>query len=218
VKVNDDFSNLSKEIAKATPTGVKMANYNPSNTAAKCPDIDATWAAVATPLPPVANLDACSCMMDTLGCTVNTDKVDEKDFGDLFGVVCGYKSGKYCQGIARNATTGSYGAYGMCNATEQLAFAFNQYALANSNGGCDFSGSATTKVAAKTTSGACSTLLSQAGAAGTGTVTSAPTGASAAKSTGAGSALGVSHFETGFLTMGVYLIGASLSGMAMILL
>jgi hypothetical protein len=194
-----------------------MAEYNPTNTAAKCPDLDATWAAVATPLPPAANAEACSCMMDTLGCTVNTNKVNSENYGDLFGVVCGYKSGKYCAGIARNATTGSYGAYGMCNATEQLAFAFNQYALANSNGGCDFSGSATTKVAAKTTSGACGTLLSQAGAAGTGTVTSAPTG-DAAKSTGAGSALGVSHFETGFLTMGVYLIGASLSGMAMILL
>jgi hypothetical protein len=195
-----------------------MADYNPTNTAAaSCPAVDATWAAVATPLPPAANTAACSCMMDTLGCTVNTDKVDEEDFGDLFGVVCGYKSGKYCEGITRNATTGTYGAYGMCNATEQLAFAFNQYALANKNGGCDFSGSATTKVAAKTTSGSCATLLAQAGTDGAGTVTSAPTGG-AAGSTGAGSALGVSHFETGFLTMGVYLVGASLSGMAMILL
>ena len=42
VKTNKDFDNLSKEIAKATPSGVKMDSYNPSNTAAAaCPKVTA---------------------------------------------------------------------------------------------------------------------------------------------------------------------------------
>ena len=218
MKPNADFSNLSKEIAKVTATGVNSASYNPTNTVpAQCPSVDATWAAVATPLPPVANAEACSCMMDSLTCSVNTSKVQPKDYEKLFGFICGASDGKYCAGIAKNATSGAYGAYGMCSDTEQLAFAINAYAAANKNGGCDFSGSATTKVAAATTAASCSSLLAQAGTAGTGTLTSAPTG-STPKSTGAATGLTISHLEIGFLSMGIYVFGAALSGMAMILL
>ncbi|KAF2702633.1 carbohydrate-binding module family 43 protein [Pleomassaria siparia CBS 279.74] len=216
VQTNADFSNLSKEIAKATPTGVQSSNYKPSHTAASCPSLGSSWNAVATPLPPVANAAACACMVDTLTCAV-TDSVKEADYGDLFGFICGLKSGKYCAGIGRNATTGTYGAYGMCSAQEQLNFAVHQYALANPNGGCSFSGSATSKAVAKTTAASCTSLLQQAGTNGAGTVTSSPTGG-AAQSTGASTGMATSHMENGLLTMGVYVFGAALSGMAMILL
>lgn len=217
-----DFTALSTQIAKVTPSALNSASYNPTNTAATCPSIASDWAAKGTPLPPVANDRACSCMMDSLTCVVS-NSVNVKNYGDLFGTVCGYSSGKFCAGIQKNATTGTYGAYGMCNSTEQLAFALNQYALANPNGGCDFSGSAVTKQAVKTQASDCKALMSQAGSAGTGTVTSAPTAsggaaASGSKSAGAGVALTVPSFETGLLQLGVYVFGAMLSGMAMILL
>jgi hypothetical protein len=200
-----------------------MNDYNPTNTAAaKCPSVNSDWGAVATPLPPTANADACACMMDTLSCTVDS-KVDEKDYGDLFGIVCGYQGGKFCAGINKNVTEGdSYGAYGMCNTTQQLAFALNAYNKAN--GDCDFSGSATAKQAAQTTAAKCAPLLEQAGEAGTGTVTSAPTGTggtgsgSGGSSKGAAPGLTVPSFETGLLGLGAYLGVAALSGIAMVLL
>lgn len=200
-----------------------MNSYNPTNTAAaKCPDVNKEWAAVASPLPPSANADACSCMVQTLSCVVNTAKVSEKDYGDVFSTVCGYEDGKFCAGINKNMTLGPYGAYGMCNATEQLGFALNQYAEANPNGGCDFDGQATSKAPATTTASACADLLKQAGSAGTGTVTSAPTGSGGAAGTGnpKGAAAGLTapRLEFGLLGLGVYVAAAAMSGMAMILL
>ncbi|KAF9701654.1 hypothetical protein EKO04_000721 [Ascochyta lentis] len=222
VTTNKDFDNLSKEIAKATPSGVKMADYKPSNTAAaSCPKVTAgTWEAESSPLPPTANAQLCSCMMDTLSCVV-ADKTDEDDFGDMFGFVCGLKDGQYCAGINRNITSGAYGSYGMCSAKEQLSFAVNAYAKAVS-GGCSFKGKATTKSAtASPTASGCSNLLKEVGAAGTGSVTSAPQASGSASgsgsnSTGAASGLMVPSLNSG--AMGLYLLGAVASGMAMILL
>lgn len=221
VTTNKDFDNLSKEIAKATPSGVKMADYKPSNTAAaSCPKVTSgTWEAESSPLPPVVNSDLCSCMMDTLSCVV-ADKTTEDDFGDMFGFVCGLKDGQYCAGINRNVTAGTYGSYGMCSSKEQLSFAVNAYAKAVS-GGCSFKGKATTKSAtASPTASGCSNLLKEAGAAGTGSVTSAPKASgsgssSSANSTGAASGLTI---PSGSMGMGMYLLGAVASGMAMVLL
>ncbi|OCK84888.1 carbohydrate-binding module family 43 protein [Lepidopterella palustris CBS 459.81] len=218
-----DFSALSSQIAKVTPSGINSASYTPTNTVPQsCPPIGTDWAAKATPLPPAANPQLCECMMSTLSCVVSPS-VNETDYGDLFGVVCGLP-GTPCAGIQHNATTGTYGAYGMCNSTEQLAFALNQYAKSQSTGGCDFSGSATTRTAAATATGSCKALMDQAGTAGTGTVTSAPTGTGAAASgsaTHSGAAMSTvsaPSLNLGLLQMGVYVLGAALSGAAMILL
>ncbi|KNG52697.1 carbohydrate-binding module family 43 protein [Stemphylium lycopersici] len=224
---NEDFDNLSKQIAKATPSGVKMSDYNPSNTAAaKCPKVTSgMWEAESDPLPPVANANLCSCMMETLECEI-ADDTDEDDFGDIFGFLCGEKDGEYCQGINKNATSGPYGVYGMCSSKEQLSFAANAYAK-DVRGGCDFKGKATTKsaVASPTASG-CSSLLKEAGTDGTGSVKNAAAGAtgssasgsSGADSTGAASALSAPYFSNGAFGLGLYVVGAVASGMAMILL
>lgn len=218
-----DFSRYSTEIAKVTPSSINSASYNPTNTAlAACPSVYSEWQAVASPLPPAANPQLCSCMLNSVSCTV-TDKTSEDDYGTLFSQVCGYSNGTYCAGIQHNATTGTYGAYGMCNPKEQLAFAFNQYYQAQSNkaSACAFGGSASTK-AATSASGTCASLMSQAGTAGTGTVTAKATGGatSTAKSSSKSSAGAVSipHFNFGMLQLGAYIFGAALTGAGMILL
>lgn len=217
-----DFTALSSRMQSVNPTGVNSASYSPTNSPAACPTTGSAWAAVASPLPPTPNQNLCSCMLQTLEC-VASPNIKDDDFGTLFGQVCGYP-GSPCAGINTNATNGAFGAYGMCNATEQLSFAFNAYYQSqkkNANA-CAFNGAASTKSAGSPAS-SCSPLLQQAGSAGTGTVTSAPTGGSggsSSSSSGAASPVGLHHasFFNGVLSIGVYVFFAAASGAAMILL
>lgn len=219
VTTNKDFDNLSSQIAKATPSGVKMSDYNPTNTAAAaCPKVtQGTWEAESSPLPPVANSQLCTCMMDTLSCTV-ADKATEDDYSDMFGYVCGLKDGKYCSGINNNATSGPYGAYSMCSSKEQLSFVLDAYADAVS-GGCAFKGKATTKAAASATASGCANLIEAVGTAGTGVVSSTgKASTSGSSSAGAAAGLSIPQLNFGFVGLGMYVTGAVAAGMAMILL
>lgn len=218
-----DFTALSSQIAKITPSGINSASYTPTNTVPQsCPAVGSTWAAKATPLPPAVNAELCSCMMSSLSCVVSPS-VNETSYTDLFNLVCGMP-GSPCAGIQHNATTGTYGAYGMCNGTEQLGFALNQYAKSQTNNAqaCNFGGSATTRAAVATPSGSCKALMAEAGTAGTGTVTSQPTGAAVGSSTashsGAAGAVTVPSLNIGMLQLGVYVFGAVVTGAGMILL
>lgn len=220
VKPNKDFENLAKEIAKVNPSGVKMNDYNPTNTAAaQCPKVDKDWNAVASPLPPVANAQACSCMMDTLTCAVDDD-LEEKKYGDIFGFICGVADGKYCDGINRNTTDNKpYGAYSMCTSSQQLSYAMNAYAKEVANG-CDFKGRAQTKTAAKETPSACKTLLDQAGPEGTGALDAPANNGNGGQQTSKAAAAGLPapQFNAGIFGLGMYVLTAMLSGMAIILL
>jgi hypothetical protein len=162
-------------------------------------------------------------MVETLSCVV-ADNVAEKDYGDMFGFICGEKKGQYCQGINKNATAGPYGAYGMCEAKDQLSFALNAYAKAVTNG-CGFKGKATTKAAVATPSASgCGTMLQAAGAQGTGVVSGGAKPASGSgspsgsNSQGAAAGLSVPQFSFGIFGLGFYVMGAMASGMAMIFL
>lgn len=163
-------------------------------------------------------------MVKSLNCIAKPG-INVTNVGDLFSTVCGLSKG-VCDGITANGTTGTYGAYGMCNATEQLSWAFNSYyQKQNANpSACDFNGAATTQ-ASVSPSGNCQSLISQAGTAGTGTVTSAPTGSgsggggsSTSTKKGAASAVTIPSFDFGLLQLGAYVIGAVLTGAGMILL
>lgn len=211
-----------------------MQSYNPTNTApAACPTVNADWQA-SSDLPPTPNQELCECMFNALTCRPNNVATD--DVGDLFGVVCGLQPG-VCAGIAANGTSGVYGAYGMCNPTQQLGWVLNSYyeqqqAAGNGASACDFSGSATSTSPTRPT-GQCATLISQAGGAGTGTVTSQPSGTAGSGSGGSSSggsggssssssSAGVPGFSTpshvGYLPVVVYLLVAFVSGAGMILL
>ncbi|KAF4556250.1 1,3-beta-glucanosyltransferase-like protein [Elsinoe fawcettii] len=217
-----DFTNLSSKMRSATPTGVNANSYNPTNKPAACPTVGASWAAAASPLPPTPNQQLCSCMVQTLECVASSNIADDQ-FGQLFGQVCGYNDGAACAGINTNSSNGAFGAYGMCNATEQLSFAFNSYYQSQKKAAnaCNFGGSASTKSASSANS-ACSPLLQQAGSAGTGAVTSRPTssgGSNSGSSSGAGSPLSMHHVSlNGVLSIGAYLFVAGASGAAMVFL
>ena len=137
-----------------------------------------------------------------------------------------------------DASTGTYGAYSMCNSTEQLGFVLDQYYSAQPSSqrasACGFSGSATLKSAAKAT-GVCSSLMAQAGTAGQGTVTASPTTGSGAGATagsgsgskasgsgsgskGAASVMSVQSVQIGSYTIGLSAFVAIFSGAAALLL
>jgi len=171
-------------------------------------------------------------MVASLTCVANSG-LSGNETANLFSYICGQDNAA-CTGINANGTTGVYGAYSMCQASQQLSFVMNQYYLDHSKAAtaCDFGGMAKTQTGS--TSSSCSALLNQAGTAGTGTVTSVPTGAgagssgttsassgSSASSTTSKAAAGsltIPRFDTGMLQLGAYLVAAAMTGAGMILL
>jgi hypothetical protein len=230
VTTRADYSNLSKEIATATPTGVNSASYSPTNTALRdCPNSSEFpgWAA-ATALPPTPNAQLCNCMMRNLTC-VAKKSVSTDSYASLFNSACG--SGQdICSGINTNGTTGEYGAFSMCSDAEKLSWAMNalyeQQAATNSanTDACDFSGNATKQ--SPSLSGSCKSLVSGAGGqAGTGTSTAVPSDSSSSSGSGSASSssdaafpLSIPAVDFGMLSVGAYVFSAALAGAGMILL
>lgn len=146
-----DFTNLKNQITKVNPKGVTMSSYTPSNTSPRdCPAENEFWEASKT-LPPTPDESLCQCMVKSLDC-IAKNTVPEDAFGDLFNFVCGQPDAD-CSGITSNGTTGIYGAFSMCSATERLSWAFNTYYNANNKDAqsCDFNGNATTQTATSNT-------------------------------------------------------------------
>lgn len=214
-----DFNAWSTQIHSVSPTAVQSAAYTPTNTVGQaCPTVDTNWQA-ATVLPPTPNQSVCSCMMASLTCKVAAN-VNTTAVGALFNQVCGYNGGRPCAGIVRNTTTGTYGAYSMCNSTEQLSNAFNAYYLEENSAStaCDFAGAAQVVKAAGAAS-SCSALIASATSANGGGATA--TGSGAASSTSkksdangmiVGASFGAYKYFVGFTLLAIA------SGAGMILL
>lgn len=218
-----DFTALQKQLAKATPSFTAMKDYQVSNTVAQaCPATGTAWAA-ASNLPPIANADLCSCMVSSLTCVANTGLTGNQT-ADLFSTVCGLDNSA-CNGISADAEKGDYGAYSMCDGYSKLSFAFDQYYQTQDQAStaCDFGGNA--KLQSGSQSNSCKSMLNQAGTAGTGTVTTVPTGTgsspkgtgSASKSSVAGATV-VPKMDVGLLQLGLYIFVAGMTGMGMVLL
>lgn len=130
-----------------------------------------------------------------------------------------------------------FGAYSGCSSEQQLSFVVDRYYVDQNSQGyaCNFSGNATVTSAAAPT-GNCASLLSVAGTSGGGSVV-APTGSAtyttgsaagavatsggggaAATTTGAASGLTVPTLDFGLLHLGIYILGAALTGAGMIFL
>ncbi|OTB00916.1 carbohydrate-binding module family 43 protein [Hypoxylon sp. CI-4A] len=217
-----DFTSLKSQLAKVTPTITQSSAYTASNTVPACPTVGGTtWAAKASPLPPVVNPQLCSCEIAALTCNVFSD--DEDTYADKFDYICG-SDDSFCAGISHNATTGTYGALSGCSAKQQLAWVANQYYEASDNkaSACDFDGIASTQ--SPTTSSGCEALISAAGTNGEGSVVS-PTGqqgTAAASSSSQGAAAGTmmapSFFNYGKAFFAAYVITALVSGVGMFVL
>jgi len=219
VKTLTDYNNLKTQLAKVTVTGTNSASFTPTNTKAQnCPTTGSDWNA-ATALPPTPNQDLCACMVKSLDCTTGSS-ISDDTLSNLFSFI----GGKYAQaldGITANGTSGHYGAYSMCNSTERLAWAMNQYYLHQNKASdaCSFSGAGSTQAAA--TASSCTSLLAQA-ASGTGTVTSQPSGTNSASSSSTGKSLAVGtsvpSIQLGVFKIGAAMIIAAFGGAALVLM
>jgi hypothetical protein len=203
-----DFTSLQSQLASVSPTITQRSAYTPTNSPPACPSVGGSWQAQASPLPPTVNPQLCVCMVQALQCHYHSD--DEDAYADDFNYICG-ENEKYCNGIARNATTGDFGGYSGCDPKDQLAFVANQYYLGQNKraDACSFSGRASIQTA--TTASSCSSLLNAVGTAGTGTpptATGRATGGSAAASSSSKAAApslnAPGFFEHGKLVMGMY--------------
>ncbi|KAF7173955.1 hypothetical protein CNMCM6106_008065 [Aspergillus hiratsukae] len=219
VETKSDFSYLSKEMQKVTATGVNSASYTaPTAAAPACPSVGIKWEA-SEKLPPTPNSELCDCMVDTLSCVVK-DSVDEKDYGDLFDYLC---AKGVCGGINSNSTSADYGAYSVCSPKQKLSFAMNQYYNKNNKAAtaCDFEGKAQTQKAAGA-SGTCSSLIKEAGTAGTGSVSAGSTGGSGSASSTSEGAAGVAAspmaVKVGNWQFGAYIATALFAGVSMLVL
>lgn len=214
-----DFTSLQSQLATINPSVTQRSEYSPSNSAPACPSVGGSWAAQASPLPPTVNPQLCSCMVQALQCNYNSD--NETAYKEDFDYICAQNDGKYCDGIARNATTGDFGGYSGCDPKEQLAFIANQYYLGQNRraDACSFGGRAGTQSAA--TASGCASLLNAVGSQGTGAVPTATgrgSGSGPGSSSSKAAAASVNahgFFEHGKLVMGAYagLAVASLVGM-----
>lgn len=120
----------------------------------------------------------------------------------------------------------------MCNDTQRLSYAFNQYYLnqtatnTKNTSPCDFKGAAS-KVSPSLAS-SCKAVISQAGAAGTGAITNAPSATggssgggssgSSSSSKGAAGVVGVPELDFGILKLAAYVMSAFLIGAGMVMM
>ena len=221
-----DYTSLSSQLAKVTPSATKANDYSPTNTNARsCPPTGSGWNASST-LPPTPNRDLCGCVVKNLTCTAKPNLSDDT-VAKLFGTVCGLNK-TACVGVARDGSQGTYGAVSGCSPSEQLSWAFNAYyfsqAPANRASACNFDGNAQMQQPSSP-SGSCKDLIVQVGAAGTGSVTSTPTiagGGSSPSSTttkkSTAGAVHVGHLDVGLIQLGAYLLAALFTGAGMIML
>lgn len=224
-----DFSNLSKQMASATPTGVESSKYSVTTTAGRsCPKVDPESWLAASALPPSPNADLCECMYDSLVCVPKSD-ISDDEISDTYDFL-GNEDG-VMDGVKSNGTAGTYGAYSMCSSKQRLGWAMNRYYLLNKSkagdAACGFKGAAQTKKATSA-SGSCATQMSSIGTKGTNSISAtlapstgaAATGTGASGATSSGLAVGTvpQSVHIGTWQAGAYAVAAVASGVFMILL
>ena len=220
VSLLPDYTAFSSQINKISPTRDQASAYTPSNAAPSCPSPTADVWEAATNLPPTPNEGLCNCVPPSLGCAARTN-LPATNISALFGYICGDLAVD-CSGINANGTSpGQYGAFSPCNATVKLSWLMNKYYDSQSKaaGACSFGGAATVQ-SAQAASGTCSQLLSEAGTAGTGVVTS--TNGAVSGSSGAPGASGSKSAASGLMggwgdvRITVAVVAAFLGGVALV--
>lgn len=156
-----------------------MAAYTATNEPRACPAVQEDMWLASDVLPPTPNATLCELMVASSSC-VPSDAVaaDPKKLGAMFGTLCGLDA-TACDGIASDATKGTYGQFSMCNATQKLAHALDTYYSSQNKAktSCDFSGQA--KVVTPTVSASSLGSASDSGSSSSGSgssVSSSPSG------------------------------------------
>lgn len=180
-----DFNYLASELASISPSIANTKDLTVNTAATACPASTGSYWKANTALPPTPNEGVCQCVSNAAACTLSDD-VDEEDYGDLFGYLCGQVS---CAGIQHNGTSGDYGSFSFCEPKDQLNYLLNLYYEKENkdSSACDFSGSASLR-SNPTTASSCSAVLKQAGSQGTGIVSADVSGSytGAVENTGSG--------------------------------
>ncbi|KAK3366170.1 Glucanosyltransferase-domain-containing protein [Lasiosphaeria ovina] len=218
-----NYATLSSVIATVSPSSTAMSAYNPTNTPQACPVISNDWRVKGDALPPTPDSNLCDCMFQTLAC-VPASNLKAESYGDIFGFICGADP-KACAGINSNTTTGVFGAYSMCNSTQQLGYVLDQYYndQKKASDACSFQGQAVLNKAA-ITQGACSASLASASSANAvaATATSGNGGGGGAASTSTSSVAVPmpmkNLFTLGDMAVGLYVIVAMTVGAGMVML
>ena len=172
VSLLPDYTAFSKQMNSISPTHANSASYTPTNSPPPCPATQSGVWLAATSLPPTPNEGLCNCVPSTFGCAANPN-LSANNISSLFGYICGDLSVD-CSGINANGNApGQYGAFSPCNDTVKLSFLMNKYYNSQNKeaAACNFGGAATTRSAIPAT-GTCSDLINEAGADGTGIITS----------------------------------------------
>lgn len=221
-----NYDVLASRVLAASASSTAMSSYSPTNVPAECPAISEDWQVSGNGLPPTPDSALCDCMYSTLSC-IPSSSLKAASYGDIFGFICGAKP-ELCAGIHANASTGVYGAYGMCNDTVKLAYVMNEHFndQNSASSACDFDGSGQVRTAPGAAS-ACSDSLAAASSvneyAQTATAAPANAGSSGGSSNDDGS-FGVMNrrldtaFSLGDYAIGLYLLVAAGVGGAMVVL
>ncbi|EGG13017.1 glycoside hydrolase family 72 /Carbohydrate-binding module family 43 [Melampsora larici-populina 98AG31] len=156
-QTNDDFKRLSQQYSKAKgPNSPTIATAKNMNTTSICKNTQGrVRLATDANLPPTPNLDACTCVDNTVfSCQVKPDR-SPAIIGELLDFACGqlggdgiYKVGKGCDAIASKLTTrvkDPPGILSTCSPQTKLNYALSQYYRSQGSSAlsCDFYGNAT---------------------------------------------------------------------------
>lgn len=184
VKTMDDFQYYSSQMNNIKPTYAKSADVGAAATATlACPAMDGHWNA-ATSLPPTPDKAVCNCITDSLKCVVS-DSVKSKDYGELFGQVCGLID---CSAVSANGTSGKYGSISFCNDKDKLSYVLNAYYLKQNSrsDACDFNGAASLVSSTSSSDGSCKAIVSSVSANSVATESSTKSQTNSGASTLAG--------------------------------
>ncbi|KAK3936637.1 beta-1,3-glucanosyltransferase [Diplogelasinospora grovesii] len=216
-----DYDTLKTRMASVNPSSTSMAAYTPTNSPAACPALGSDWAANGDTLPPTPDDNLCNCMFNSLSC-VPAASTNVTAYGDIFGYICG-ASPSACAGINGNTTTGVYGAYSMCNSTQQLGYVLDAYykSQGSASTACDFNGQAVVAKPAAAQS-SCSASLASASSvnAVAATATSASgTGSGSTTSSNVAAPVPMKNlFTMGDMAVGLYVVVAMGVGAGMVML
>ncbi|KAM3124191.1 hypothetical protein CJJ07_000645 [Candidozyma auris] len=183
VSTMTDYSYYSEQMNKISPNLAKSDDVSVDKSKTfECPASAKTWEASPS-LPPTPDEGICDCIQKSLKCVVSDD-VDEDDYGELFGEVCGKLDS--CDAVSVNGKNGTYGAVSFCSNKEKLSYIINQYyeSQDGDKSACDFDGSASLAKSSNSES-SCQAVVSSVSAHAQ--VTGSTSGASGAANVGSGS-------------------------------